>query len=103
MKSQGVTFRKERVRLDFNEFKNCAFHDCEMVYGGYGPVSMSDCEFGNVKWVFVDAAANTVQFMAGMYRGAGEGGRRLIEQTIEDIKRGLFKASVEGFDGPRAT
>ena len=88
MKIEGRTFQNEEIRLDFGNFENCKFDGCTMIYGGYGPVSMTGCGFSDVRWEFTDAAANTVEFMTSMYRGAGEGGRQLIEATIENIRHG---------------
>jgi hypothetical protein len=60
-----------------------------MIYRGYGPIGLEGCSFNEVQWTFSDFASNTISFMAGLYSGAGEGGRKLIEQTFENIKSGL--------------
>lgn len=93
MRFKGQKFSKEDVHMDFNEFLSCEFADCNLIYHGYGPIGMEGCSFTNVRWSFSDAAANTLSFMASLYAGAGEGGRRLIDSTFEDIKAGrpLFK------------
>jgi hypothetical protein len=88
MKFKDRTFRKEDVHMDFNQFLNCTFIDCNLIYHGYGPIGMEGCSFKNVRWSFSDAAANTVAFMAALYAGAGEGGRQLIDKTFENIKAG---------------
>lgn len=59
-----------------------------MVYGGAGPVSITECTFSNVSWAFVDAAQNTLQFMTALYHGSGESGRQLIENTFNLIRQG---------------
>lgn len=88
MKFENQSFSKLDIHMDFNEFVNCRFNDCTLVYHGYGLIGMSGCSFSNVHWSFADAAANTISFMTGLYSGAGEGGRNLIEQTFENIRKG---------------
>jgi hypothetical protein len=87
MEFEDRTFKAETLRLDFCNFRKCKFDGCTMVYGGYGPVALINCSFSDTKWKFVDAAANTVGFMKGIYHGAGAGGRQLIDHTIEGIKQ----------------
>ena len=88
MEFKDQQFSKQEVHMDFNHFINCKFIDCNMIYRGYGPIGMEGCSFTNVRWTFSDAAANTVNFTASLYAGAGEGGRKLIEQTFANIKAG---------------
>ena len=88
MEFKDQKFSNQEVHMDFNHFINCKFIDCNMIYRGYGVIRMEGCSFTNVRWTFSDAAANTVDFMASLYAGAGEGGRKLIEQTFENIKAG---------------
>jgi len=75
------------VKLDNNDFKDCQFINCVMEFGGTGPVSLSGCSFSKSKWVFSGSAQNTLQFLTAMYHGMGEGGKKLIEQTFENIKK----------------
>lgn len=82
------TFQGGRVLLDNNEFRDCVFADCELVFAGGGPVALSGNVFKNVKWSFEGAAARTLQFLTAMYHGAGPGGRELVENTFEAIRRG---------------
>lgn len=86
MKIEKQNFSSQEIHLDYNEFIGCAFTECTLIYHGYGVVSLVDCSFNNVKWTFSDAAANTLKFMAGLYHGAGEGGKQLIDQTFANIK-----------------
>jgi hypothetical protein len=88
MKFKNQTFSNDDVHMDFNHFINCRFVGCNLIYHGFGTMGMEGCSFTNVRWTFSDAAANTVDFMASLYTGAGEGGRKLIEQTFENIKAG---------------
>ena len=87
MQFEGKTFTQETVDLDFNRFVNCRFERCVLVFHGFGAISMDGCSFSFVDWRFVDAAATTLQFMTGLYHGAGPGGRELIEKTFEGIRK----------------
>lgn len=88
MRAENKTFTKENVQLDSNEFINCIFKDCILTYGGNGRVTLNNCSFFNVKWTFTAAAADTIRFLSALYRGSGQGGRKLVETTFENIKKG---------------
>ncbi len=88
MKFVKQTFLEQAVDLDFNLFEDCKFERCKLVYRGFGTVSLAGCSFTEVEWMFTDAAGNTVNFMRGLYHGAGEGGRELIDKTFENIRKG---------------
>jgi len=87
MKFEDKTFKGEELRLDGNEYSACVFVDCEFQFGGMGFVAFSNCRFDNCRWSFVDAASNTLRFMAGLYHGLGGGGRQLIEQLFDSIRK----------------
>ncbi len=82
---QSRTFLREQIRLDFSNFDNCRFIQCEMIFSGYGPVTLSNCSFDGVQWRFLDAAANTMSFLTGVAHGAGDGGKRLVEEFFSSI------------------
>jgi hypothetical protein len=81
------TFKNCGVDLDNTEFIECRFEDCKMIYSALGPVGMTRCTFSNVKWEFKGGAANTIQFLKGMYHGMGEGGRKVVEATFAGIRK----------------
>jgi hypothetical protein len=87
MRFEGDTFEGQEIRLDQNEYVNCTFMTCELQFGGMGFVAFSDCKFDNCRWSFVDAASNTLRFMASLYHGLGGGGKGLIEQLFESIRK----------------
>ena len=86
MKFKDETFKNKTIEIDFNQFSNCQFDGCTFVYHGYGVIGLDDCTFTNVSWTFAGAAANTLNFMQGLYHGAGEGGKNLIESTFTNIR-----------------
>lgn len=78
----------QRVPLDGDEFIRCRFNDCLLVFTGEGPIVMDGNVFGPaVKWTFDGPAARTLQFLAALYHGAGDGGRGLVEETFATIRR----------------
>ncbi len=87
MPYQEKTFQGETIRLDNQEYVNCVFIDCDMQYGGAGSVEFSNCRFDRCRWSFVDAASNTLHFMASLYHGLGEGGRNLMEDLFNSIRK----------------
>ncbi|MFP4036287.1 MAG: hypothetical protein ACLFUE_02070 [Desulfobacteraceae bacterium] len=87
MEYRQETFEGQKILLDGNDYAECAFVDCDLRYGGSAPVSFDNCRFDNCGWSFVDAASNTLYFMASLYHGLGQGGRDLIEQLFESIRK----------------
>jgi hypothetical protein len=87
MAHEGKTFQGETIRLDNEEYANCTFVDCDLQYGGAGFVGFSNCKFDRCRWSFVDAASNTLRFMASLYHGLGGGGRNLIEDLFRSIRQ----------------
>jgi len=81
-------FGRERVLLDGKHFMGCKFNGSTMEFGATAPVGMIRCGFTDVKWEFTGAASLTINFMTGLYRGAGEGGRELVENTFASIRKG---------------
>ena len=88
MRFEGRKFENEPVDMDFNQFINCQFENCKLIYHGFGLIEMDGCNFVNVNWTFTDAAANTLKFMTELYHGAGEGGQQIINSTLENIRKG---------------
>jgi hypothetical protein len=79
-------YKDVRVILDNNEFIGCTFEGCTMEYSGTGAVSLVECSFTNVSWVFSGGAEKTLVFLNALYHGMGEGGRKLVESTFDNIR-----------------
>ncbi len=88
MDHEDQVFRDDQIHLDGNRYIRCTFERCVMVFSGVSPVALEGCSFIETTWTFDGAAALTVNFMKGLYHGAGEGGRELVERTFSDIRRG---------------
>ncbi len=69
MIAQNKTFKGRQVSLDGSAFDGCTFDKCHLVFSGYIPVSLENCNFNNCKWEFSGPALNTVRFMTALHAG----------------------------------
>jgi hypothetical protein len=89
MEFRDKDFNGEEVTLDDNTFTGCTFRNCTVIYRGSSKLHVSGNRFlENVKWKLDGPAAATVQFLAAVYNGMGEGGRDLVENTFKQIRGG---------------
>ena len=89
MHIHGTSFKDQNIVLDFHEYKKCVFDNCELIYYGYGPVGLVECEFRQCGWALEGAAKSTLNFMTRLYSN-GNGADRLIEATFEKIRNGEY-------------
>lgn len=85
-KVQDQQFVGERVVLDGKHFEDCRFENCDLVYKGGVPPHFVRTDFAAPRFVFEDAAQNTVQLMSAIYNGIDE---RIIEKTFDEIRKGF--------------
>jgi len=83
---RGQNFASERVVLDGRHFEDCGFDTCTLVYRGGVPPNFVRCDFAAPRFVFEEAAQNTVQLMSAIYNGIDE---RIIEKTFDEIRKGF--------------
>ena len=81
------TFTQGRVVLDGNKFLRCHFRDTTLVFSARASVSLTDCDFERVTWALEGPAARTLAFLHGVYHGAGDGGRHVIEHAFDNIRK----------------
>lgn len=62
MKIRDRTFRNEDVELDGNEYTNCSFSRCRMIFRGTAVPGFHSCGFDELLWKFEDAAARAAAF-----------------------------------------
>lgn len=86
MHQTNKTFRNQRVELTGSRFHDCTFENCELVYRGDPSPTFKDNEFIDSTFVFKDAAIRTLYFLENLYH-SGKGGREIVEQTFEDIRK----------------
>jgi hypothetical protein len=82
---QGATFTNERVVLDGNDYDNCTFTNCEVVFSGTASVALNGVTFNDCRWTFDGPAGMTITFMTALYKA---GLTDLVEQTFDNIRRG---------------
>lgn len=98
MRAFNQIYRGETIRLEFHEFKDCTFEHCKLMYGGYGPLTLTGCHFNECKWIFVDAAANTMKLLTELYHS---GGKEVVEEAFENIREGELPSMENGADTTR--
>ena len=92
MNFRGRTFQNEDVTLDGNSFENCTFRNCRVIFRGSAATNLVGNQFGEgVNWVFDGPAALTIAFLSALYRG---GAKELVEQTLENIRRGRVQPTA---------
>jgi hypothetical protein len=84
----GETFTNQTVVLDGNDYRNCTFTNCEIVFNGTASVSLNGISFNNCQWTFDGPAGLTINFMTALYQA---GVTDLIDQTFENIRRGTHR------------
>lgn len=85
---EGANFANETVVLDGNDYVNCTFTNCEIVFRATASVSLNGVNFTDCRWTFDGPAGMTINFMTALYQA---GITDLIDQTIENIRRGSHR------------
>ena len=83
----GERFTEQRVVLDGEEFRQCAFTRCRVIYRATTPASIPGSTFEACGYEFEGPAANTMHFLRTLYHGMGPQGRRLVEEVFDGIRR----------------
>lgn len=66
MRYEDQHFRKQRVRLDGNEFDGCRFTDVVFDYAG-GPIHLCGCRFEGLGWAFDGDLARGLAVIGQLY------------------------------------
>ncbi len=82
MTFEGKEFFKASIDLDDNQFYDCIFDSCVLVYHGGVPPNIAKCSFKNSSFGFAGAAANTLSLIITMYHGGFKGE---IEMAFKDM------------------
>jgi len=89
MENQGKTFTGATEVIDGNQYNECSFQNCRLIYRGGEMPRISGCHFENCQWQFEEAAERTLIFMRQLYHGMGTGGAQLIEATLTQLRQPL--------------
>jgi hypothetical protein len=87
MEISGKTVSNAIEVIDGNQYNDCRFENCTMVYRGGEIPHITGCQFDNCSWQFDGAAERTLLFMRQMYHGMGTGGVQLIEGTLAALRQ----------------
>ena len=83
----AVIFNHETVALDAEQFGDCEFRDCRMIYRGGEPPKFDNCNFVGCEWLFEDAAANTLKHLKTLWAVGGKAPIQLMNKTITGAAR----------------
>jgi hypothetical protein len=78
----GVIYNHETVALDGEDFTDCEFRACRMVYAGGEAPTFASCRFDDCEWKFEDAAARTLAHLKVVWNA---GGKAQVQALIKDI------------------
>ncbi len=93
----GETFTNQTVVLDGNDYRNCTFTNCEIVFNGTASVSLNGISFNDCQWTFDGPAGLTINFMTALYQA---GVTDMLEQTFENIRRGAHRQPDAPLEAP---
>jgi hypothetical protein len=83
----AAAYNHETVELDAEQFSECEFRDCRMIYRGGEPPSFVDCRFTGCDWQFEDAAASTLACLKTMWTAGGKAAVQSMIKTITEVAR----------------
>jgi hypothetical protein len=82
---QSTTFRNEKVELDGNEFYDCKFENCHLIYRGAAAMKLTNPLLLGSSFVFEDGARLTIDFIKVLYQN---GFMPIIEELFDNIRTG---------------
>jgi hypothetical protein len=88
---ENETFREQTIAIDGNQYINCTFIQCRIIFSGYEVGVFDGCTFVRCAWGFAGSAANTLNYLAAIYNGLGKNSQEMIEGIFESIRRDLVK------------
>lgn len=83
MELTECTFIDAIERCDGNQYIDCTFNNCQLLYSGGDLPSFVRCNLNETGFIFTGAAGNTLQFLQSMHAG---GFGPIVEQIINIIK-----------------
>ncbi len=83
MEYHNQSFQDTDIVLDGNDYYDCQFANCNLIYRGGEPPDIRDCSFSGCRVTFEGSAGNTVTFLTKLYHG---GFKRIIEHTLDNIR-----------------
>lgn len=99
---ENESFRDRTVEIDGNQYTNCTFIKCRIVFTGFEEGVFDECKFISCDWGFSGPAVSTLNYLAAIYNGLGENEQDMVEGIFESIRRGIV-SSGELLSSPTAT
>ncbi len=87
MKFEDQTFDSQDILLDGNEYINCTFNGCKIVFQGVQGIGLVSPTFDACNWHFAGPAGNTLAFLAMIYSSGGNG-QKLVETIFAGVRKG---------------
>lgn len=86
---RGDRFEDQQVRLNGNEFYNCNFVNCQLVFDANGALTLDGCGFDNPRFLLDGSAADTINFLMNIYHTGGDGtGKQYVEDLFQAMRNG---------------
>jgi len=87
MKYTAKKFDGDNVTVDFNEYVECEFSNCEIIFKGGNLPVFEKCVFNNCRFSLTEKADNTLGYLSFLYQHmAGSGGKAFVERLLAKIK-----------------
>jgi hypothetical protein len=68
MRFENKVLKNGKVELDGNEYINCEFRNCKLIYRGKLPPKFEKCSFVDYKIALRECAANVANFLTAFGR-----------------------------------
>lgn len=81
------SFENDVVKVDSCAYYKCIFKNTEIVFCAEDTTLLDTCEFHNCHWTFSGAADRTLSFMKSVYHGMGSHGKKMLDDTFENMKK----------------
>lgn len=78
----GESYNHQTVVLDGEDFSDCEFAACRLIYSGGEPPQFNNCRFDACDWRFEDAASRTLSYLKLMWSA---GAKAQVQATIKEI------------------
>jgi len=89
MKYTAKKHEGDKVTVDFNEYIDCEFINCEIIYKGGNLPVFENCSFVNCQFSLIEKADNTIGYLSFLYQNLAESdAKSFVEGQITKIKGG---------------
>lgn len=78
----SASYNHQTVQLDGEDFSDCSFSACRLVYRGGPAPQFAGCRFDKCEWKFEDEAAQTLQLLKLMWSA---GAKAAVQDIIKEV------------------